>query len=152
MEDSPENSRAALQKPSLEAVAKDEERREKAEKTLVRALQSYVNKLGSAKQRDAHRETEIFCDYARENYASRAEPYLEATSPNDPKKLFEVGDLTKRRDLAGLPTIGDVDELVKKVEVQRPDHWRDPAGYMTLDTQPRPKWQKRAFPIAPCFR
>ena len=38
MADSPENGRAARQKPPLEAVAKDEERREAAEHNLARAL------------------------------------------------------------------------------------------------------------------
>jgi hypothetical protein len=134
MANSPENIRAARQKPPLEAVAKDEERRETAKHNLVRALQSYINKLDKANARDAHRETEIFCDYARENYASRAEAYLEAMSPTDPRVLFEVGDLTERRDLSGLPTIGDVLELVKGVKVQRPEHWPDPEIYREGDS------------------
>lgn len=125
MADATEQRRTGLQKPPLEAVAKDEERRENAEKTLVRALQSYINKLDSAQQRNANRETEIFCDYARENYASRAEKYLEAMSPIDPNELFNIGDLTARRDCTGLPTIGDVVELIRKIKVQRPDHWWD---------------------------
>jgi hypothetical protein len=135
--DSAKNNRPPSPRPPLEAVAKDEERREKAREHLVRALQSYINKLGQAKDRNAHRETEIFCDYARENYASRAEPYFEAMPPMDPKALFEVGDLTEQRDLSGLPTIGDVLERVKDVKVRRPNHWPDPAGIYRGDESPK---------------
>jgi hypothetical protein len=121
--------RTARQRPSLEAVAEDEERREEAAQNLVRALQSYINKLDNANARDAVRETEIFCDYARENYASRAEARLNGLPPVDPQELFEVGDLIERRDLAGLPTIGDVFELVKRVKVRRPEHWPNPIAF-----------------------
>jgi hypothetical protein len=121
-------------RPSLEAVANDEERRANARKNLVRALQSYIDKLDNANERDAHRETEIFCDYARENYASRAEPYLTAMPRMDPAMLFETGDLTQRRDPAGLPTIGDVFDLAKRIRVRRPDHWPDRIKFVPGET------------------
>ena len=110
----------ARPRPLLEAVADDEVRREGAEQDLVRALQSYINKLDNANARDAVWETEIFCQYARENYASRAEARLNGMPSVEPRELFEVGDLTERRDLTGLPTIGDVFKLVKRVKVRRP--------------------------------
>src|SRR5437763_1213804 len=95
----------------LEAVARDEARREKAKQDLVRALQSYINKLNHANDRDAHSETELYCEYARENYASRAEPYLDAMSAMDPEDLFREpaesrqSDLSDLGDLSGLPTV-----------------------------------------------
>jgi len=122
------------QKPPLEAVAKDEERRENAKHNLERALQSYINKLDNANARDSNRETEIFCDYARENYASRAAACLEGMPPMAPEDLFEFGDLSERRDLSGLPTIGDVFDLVNRVKVRRPEHWPDPIAYHPDDS------------------
>jgi hypothetical protein len=116
MLDSPENARAVGQKPPLAAVATDEERRGKAKRDLARALQSYVNKLDNPVARlgaDATGVTEIFCAYARENYASRAVKFFEDMPPLAPDVLFEPGDLTEFRDLCGLPTIGDVFALAE---------------------------------------
>src|SRR5271168_3191335 len=88
--------------PPLDAVAKDEERRESAKKNLVRALQSYLNKLERAQDRSAHRETELFCDYARENYASRAAPYFDVVPPMDSNILFRMAKDSERGDLSDL--------------------------------------------------
>jgi Helix-turn-helix len=116
---------AARRTPPLEAVAKDEERREKAKGDLVRALQSYINKLDNAKERDVNRETEIVCDYARENYASRAAAGLLSQQSTDLEALFGIADLNMRGDLNGLETFGDVLDLVKRLKFKRPPHWPD---------------------------
>ncbi len=114
--------RKAAPQLSLEAVAKDEERREKAKNDLVRALQSYINKLDDPDvflHRDATRVTGIFCDYARENYASRAEKVLTGLPAIDPRVLFEAANLRERGDLCGLPTISDVFRLVETVSIEK---------------------------------
>ena len=141
MVNSPDGSAAfRFPKPPLDAVAKDEERRESAKKNLVRALQSYLNKLDKATKRDAHRETELFCDYACENYASRAEPYFEVMPQIDPAVLFRIPRDSKRDDLSdlgelsGLPTVGDVVELAKSITARRPKHWPDGPIYRDGET------------------
>jgi hypothetical protein len=112
----PERAGVVRHGPPLDAVATDEERREKAKRDLVRALQGYVGQLDNPVAcliGDATRVIDIFCVYASENYASRAAKFFTGMPPLDPRDLFEAGDLTERRDLCGLPTIGDVFALAE---------------------------------------
>jgi hypothetical protein len=121
-------------KPPLEAVAEDEERREKAKGDLVRALQSYINKLDNTRARDVNRETAIFCDYACENYASRAAVGLLRPQSTEPEVLFGVADLNQRGDLNGSETFGDVLDLVTRLKLKRPAHWPDSGAIRPSDS------------------
>lgn len=123
MADPKDNAGRVRHKASIKAITKDENRREEAERDLVEGLRSYINKLSESKDRDAIRETEIFCGYAREDYDSSAEAFLDGRPNTDPKALFEVGDFNEPQILIGWPTIDRVRKLVKRVKVPRPAHW-----------------------------
>jgi len=110
-----------LNQRSIKSIACDEKRRGEAKRDLVAALQSYIDGLSAAKERDALRETDLFCAYAREDYDSRAEARLKGMPP--PIVAFEVGNLNEPQDLIGSTTIGEVLRLVKIITVPRPASW-----------------------------
>jgi hypothetical protein len=142
-----ENARRVRRRPSIKTIARDENRREEAERDLVEGLRSYINKLPEAKDRDAIRETEIFCGYAREDYDSSSEAFLDGRPSTDPKALFEIGDFSEPQVLIGWPTIDRVRKLVKRVTVPRPAHW--PVRYHPDDSLETRRLIREIFQSAP---